>query len=161
MLGLAVAPASWQGSEFQTSLELTAQGRFAEAMARAEAPQLDALSRSQARFWALYKAGLLDRARDEVRSALESAPADPWLLARATELSLTLHDAESAARHLQAWESALGDESAELVERRVEVAAALAVEARQSAGLQRARALSFGLLTACCAALCWLLRSAR
>jgi hypothetical protein len=156
---LATGPS--QNSAFERSLELTAEGRYAAALSSAADPALDPVARAQARFWSFYNAGLLNLARSEVRVGLQAAPEDAWLLARATKLSLTLHDPASAERHLQAWQQAVEQESPERQALREQVEVAARVDRRRSAGLQLARTVSFTLLAACIAAFGWLLRTPR
>lgn len=150
-----------QEAAFQRALELTSEGRFAAALETAEDPSLDPTARSQARFWALYNAGLLDLAQAEALAALQVAPEDAWLLARATELALGLHDPSAAEQHLQAWRVDAEGESSERRAVRAQVEAAVATDRKRSRGLRLARMTTLGLLSACAGALGWLLRSSR
>lgn len=159
---LAVTPrVAAQPDAFQRALELTAEGKFRAALRTVDDETLDPISRAQARVWVYDRAGLLDIARAEVERALSVAPDDPWLLARATELDLALHDPRSAAAHfsrLQEVGTARSEDPSQLAD---QVAAALALEETQSVRLQGARIVTLGLISVCLGWFAALLRGSR
>lgn len=152
--GLALA----QGGVFERSLEATAEGRYSDALQILESNDLDPASRSQARFWALYRAGLPDLALAEAEAGLSVDPRDEWLLTQAVEVALILHDGGAAERHLAAWERSGGTPPVGV---REEVAARLRTEELAAAGLRRAVAVTCSMLTLCAGLLAWWLRGPR
>ncbi len=103
--GAASSHASTRQDAFARSLEHTAAGDYAAALESVSAEGVGALPRARARLWAFHHAGLLDEALAEAEAAL-ALEEDAWLRERAVELSVALHDAPAARRHLTALESA-------------------------------------------------------
>lgn len=150
---LAVLPAAQEAaSGFDAALAAVEAGDFRAALEHAERDP-DPLRRAQARVYARHQAGDVAGALEEVRSALDLFPRDPWLLDRAAELALTVREPELASRWLAraAHEGEL--DPARASRHRAEAAELAAVLARRDRALSRARWTASLSIVATCSAL--------
>jgi len=141
----AVAPQD----AFQDSLAATARGDYRLALSLVDSPEVDPGPRAQARLWAFYAGGLLDLALEEAEAGALAVPDDPWLHEQAVRVALSLHHPAAASAHLWAWEQHAGAGAAPEPALRARVIALQDSDARQAAGLERARWTALAILAAC------------
>ncbi len=123
----------------EQAIEESRAGHFVEAWTLAGTAEV-ALERAQARTFVRYHAGDLEGALREAREGLQLAARDPWLLATATEIALSLHRGAAAEATLASWSPGASATDAPAIERATrELGDLRAAERGAARGVSRGR----------------------